>query len=68
MARPQGIKFTSAELHEFDRLSSGMCSIDQMTRVKCRLRWPAFYAKHGEDKCAAMRNELVRKGEWKSAT
>ena len=53
--------FTDAELREFDRLTMGLSSRDQMTRIRARLDLKEYVAEHGKDKCDAIFTELAKR-------
>lgn len=49
-----GVGFTAAEFKQFDVLTLGCSSQNQMTRINSRLKLKAFMEKHGKEKCDAM--------------
>ncbi len=48
------MKYTQAELREFNRLTLDLSSKHQMTRIRARLDIQVFEKEHGEPKCRAM--------------
>lgn len=49
------MKWTKAELKEFDGLVDKVSSRNQVTRIQARMvEMPEFIKKHGKEKCDAM--------------
>lgn len=49
-----GITWTTKELTDFDTLLRGLSSLDQVSRVLCRVRLIALKEEYGEAKANAM--------------
>ena len=48
------MKWTKAEIEEFDYLVEAGSSPDQLDRIHARIHFPEFIEKHGKAKCDAM--------------
>lgn len=48
------LKWTKAEIAEFDKLVDGVSSLNQVKRIEARLDMSDFVTKHGKEKCEAM--------------
>jgi hypothetical protein len=55
-----GVKWTRAELREFDRLTLASGSTDHMTRKNGRRAIERFVDLHGKEKTDAMFNHLMK--------
>ena len=57
-AMTEAILYTDDELREFDRLTEGTASRDQVERISSRMKLRKFVEQHGKPKCDAMYSKL----------
>lgn len=50
--------YTAEELAEFDRITNGLCSLQQLVRIAARMEIKGFVEEHGKPKCDAMFADL----------
>lgn len=57
--------YTKRQLAQFDRITNGLHSPDQLKRIQARIDCKKFQATHGKEKCDAMFAELKKRDAGK---